>query len=61
MRYGIRAVPPIHIIVENGRATLKGIVANEMDKQLAYMRARGVPGLFDVRNELTVEKRPVSN
>ena len=58
-RYAHQAVPPIHIIVRNGRATLKGVVANKADAQLAYMRARGVPGLFDVQNELIVEsERP---
>jgi hyperosmotically inducible protein len=54
-RYATQAVPPIHIIVEHGRATLKGIVATKNDAQLAYMRARGVPGLFDVKNELQIE------
>jgi hyperosmotically inducible protein len=58
-RYAIQATPSIHIIVKNGRATLKGIVANKSDAQLAYMRARGVPGLFDVKNELQIEsERP---
>ena len=54
-RYTLGAVSPIHIIVRNGRATLKGVVGSEMDKQLAYMSARGVPGLFDVKNELMAE------
>ena len=54
-RYSLGAVSPIHIIVRNGRAALKGVVASEMDKQLAYMSARGVPGLFDVKNELITE------
>ena len=54
-RYAIQATPSIHIIVKNGHATLKGIVANKGDAQLAYMRARGVPGLFDVKNELQIE------
>lgn len=54
-RYGMGAVPSIHIIVKNGRVTLKGVVANQMDSQLAYTRARGVPGVFDVQNELQVE------
>ena len=54
-RYATQAVPPIHIVVRNGRATLKGVVARRSDSRLAYMRARGVPGLFDVRNELQVE------
>ncbi|MBI3951098.1 MAG: BON domain-containing protein [Acidobacteria bacterium] len=50
-----RAVPPIHIIVKNGRATLKGVVATEMDRQLAYTAASSVPGLFQVTNELQIE------
>jgi hyperosmotically inducible protein len=54
-RYATQAVPPIHIIVDHGRATLKGVVATKGDAQLAYMRARTVPGLFDVKNELQVE------
>ena len=51
----MRAMPPIHIIVSNGRATLKGVVASHMDSQLAYTAARQVSGLFEVRNELRVE------
>jgi len=54
-RYATQAVPPIHIIVDHGRATLRGVVASKGDAQIAYMRARGVPGLFDVKNELQVE------
>ena len=54
-RYAVQAIPSIHIIVKNGRATLKGVVANKGDAQLAYMRARGVPGLFDVKSELQLE------
>ena len=52
--YATQSIPSIHIIVDHGRATLKGIVASKGDAQLAYMRARGVPGLFDVKNELMV-------
>jgi hyperosmotically inducible protein len=54
-RYATQSVPPIHIIVKNGRAVLKGVVASKADADLAYIRARGVPGLFDVKNELQVE------
>jgi hyperosmotically inducible protein len=53
-RYATQAVPPIHIIVSHGRATLKGVVDSKADANLAYIRARGVPGLFDVKNELQV-------
>jgi hyperosmotically inducible protein len=54
-RYATQSVPPIHLIVKRGHATLKGVVANRNDAQLAYIRARGVPGLFSVKNELIVE------
>jgi hyperosmotically inducible protein len=55
-RYAHRAVPPIHIIVKNGRVTLKGVVATESEKNIAYTRASAVPGIFEVKNELQVEK-----
>lgn len=54
-RYATESVPPIHLIVNRGHATLKGVVANKGDARLAYIRARGVPGLFSVKNELVVE------
>ena len=38
-RYAMGALPPIHIIVENGRVTLEGVVNSEMDKRIAGMRA----------------------
>jgi hyperosmotically inducible protein len=55
-RYALRAVPPIHIIVKNGNVTLDGAVASQSDKNIAGIRANGVPGVFSVRNELQVEK-----
>jgi hyperosmotically inducible protein len=54
-RYATQAIPSIHIIVDRGRATLKGVVANKGDAQLAYIRARSVPGLFDVKSDLQIE------
>jgi hyperosmotically inducible protein len=54
-RYAIQAIPSIHIIVDRGRATLKGVVANKGDARLAYIRARSVPGLFDVKSDLQIE------
>jgi hyperosmotically inducible protein len=54
-RYGFRAVPSIHIIVENGHVTLEGVVANEADKNLVNLRANGVPNVFSVTNSLQVE------
>jgi hyperosmotically inducible periplasmic protein len=54
-RYAMGAVPPIHIIVKNGNVTLTGVVANEGDKNIANVRANGVPGVFSVTNDLRVE------
>ena len=53
-RYAQGAVPPIHIIVKNGHVTLEGAVANEMDKNIAGIRANGVPGVFSVTNNLQI-------
>jgi len=36
--------------------TLKGIVASQGDSDLAYMAARQVPNVFDVKNELQIEQ-----
>lgn len=55
-RYSTFSRPPIHIVVKNGRVALKGFVNDAMDRQLAYTYARGVPGVFEVRNELQVIK-----
>ncbi len=57
MRYGYRALPSIHIIVENGHVTLEGVVANQADKDLANIRANSVPNVFSVTNQLQVEGR----
>jgi hyperosmotically inducible protein len=54
--YGMRAVPPIHIIVDNGHVTLEGVVARQMDKQIAEMQAKSVPGVFSVDDNLRVEE-----
>jgi len=54
-RYATQSIPPIHIIVNNGRVTLKGVVATETDSQQAFMAANGVSGVFEVKNELRVE------
>jgi len=55
-RYGLQAVPPIHIILKNGNVTLEGVVANETDKNIANVRANGVSGVFSVKNNLRMEK-----
>ena len=53
-RYGFQAVPSIHIIVKGGHVTLEGVVDNETDKNLAYMRANSVPNVFSVQNDLRI-------
>ena len=55
--YQLRAVPPIHIIVNNGHITLEGVVARQMDKQIAGIQANSVPGAFSVTNNLVVEEQ----
>jgi hypothetical protein len=47
---------PIHIIVNNGRTTLLGVVDNEADKTVAGMRAREIDGVFAVENELVISR-----
>jgi hyperosmotically inducible protein len=54
-RYSLGVVPPIHIIVKNGHVTLEGVVNNQMDKNVAGIRANGVAGVFSVENNLNVE------
>ncbi len=56
-RYALQAIPPIHIIVAQGKVTLVGVVANHADKDMAGLRANGVRGVFSVTNELQVESR----
>ena len=48
---------PIHIVVRNGRTTLLGIVDNEADKTLAGVRAREVPQVFNMENDLMISKQ----
>ena len=58
-RYGMGAVPAIHIIVDNGHVTLTGAVNNTVDKQVAGMRASGAGLSFGpVINNLTVDNPP---
>jgi hyperosmotically inducible protein len=53
-RYAMGANPSIHIIVDNGHVTLVGVVANEMDKNIANLQANSVPDVFSVTNNLRV-------
>ena len=55
-RYAMGAMPSIHIIVSNGHVKLEGLVNNQGDKNIAGIRANGVPGVFSVENNLQVAK-----
>jgi len=55
-RYAIQAQPPIHIIVKNGQVSLEGVVNNELEKNVAGMRASSAGLSFGpVQNNLRVE------
>jgi hyperosmotically inducible protein len=54
-RYQMGAVPPIHIIVKNGDVTLEGVVANQMDKDVAGIAAKGVGSAHKVNNNLRTD------
>lgn len=56
-RYCCQALPPIHIIVENGHVTIEGVVQNQFDKNVVGVRAKSVPGVFSVVNNLQVEQQ----
>ncbi len=55
MLYANRAVPPIHIIVNNGNVTLEGAVGSQFDRTQAEMAARSVPLTFSVVDHLRVD------
>ena len=55
-KYAFEAIPPIHIIVDNGHVTLVGVVDSTADKNLAGLRANSVPGVFSVANDLQVSR-----
>lgn len=53
-RYAQVPSQPIRISVQNGHITLYGAVASEGDKQIVGMRAKQVPNVFSVTNDLVV-------
>jgi len=53
-RYAMGVLPLIHIIVKGGHVTLVGTVDNEMDKNVALIRAKSVPNVFSVDDQLQV-------
>jgi hyperosmotically inducible periplasmic protein len=55
LQYRNMALPPIHIVVENGHVTLTGWVNNDLEKQVAGMRANTSMSFGTVVNNLQVE------
>jgi len=53
--YAIQVNPPIHIVVQNGRVILTGVVMSEVERRKADMIARGVFGVLSVENKLRLE------
>jgi len=56
-RYAIDPARPIRILVNNGHISLDGVVATQMDKNVAGIRANQVFGAFSVKNNLEVAKK----
>jgi hyperosmotically inducible periplasmic protein len=56
-RYAMGAIPSIHIVVDFGHVTLTGVVNSQADKDVAYVRANSVPGVFSVTNNLRVAEK----
>jgi osmotically-inducible protein OsmY len=57
-KYAINPGMPIRISVQNGNVELYGMVDSQADKDSAYLRANGVPGVFSVKNYLQVANQP---
>jgi hyperosmotically inducible protein len=60
-RYAIDPAQPIRISVQNGNVTLFGVVDSKGDKDVAGIRANGVPGVFSVKNDLQVAGQPAES
>jgi hyperosmotically inducible protein len=57
-KYSIDPAKPIRIAVNGGNVELWGVVDTQADKDTAYIRANGVPGVFKVTNNLVVANQP---
>lgn len=53
-KYAADPQPPIRIVVEHGALTLYGVVENPAERRIAAARAREVPGVFSVVNNLVI-------
>jgi osmotically-inducible protein OsmY len=53
-RYALDPAKTIRISVQNGHVALYGIVDTKADKDIVFLRANGVSGVFSVENHLVV-------
>ena len=60
-KYAMDPAKSIRITVVNGNVTLSGVVDNQADKDVANIRANGVPGVFKVTNNLQVAATRANN
>ena len=57
-KYAIDPAKTIRISVQNGNVELYGVVDSQADKEVAFIRANAVPGVFSVKNYLRVANQP---
>ncbi|MDT8068054.1 MAG: BON domain-containing protein [Terriglobia bacterium] len=55
--YALDPQRPIRIVVVNGHVQLDGVVGSKLDRQIAEMQARSVPGVFSVTDNLAVSSQ----
>ena len=55
-RYFWYVNPDVHVIVENGRVTFEGYVSNKSDRNSMSIYANGVFGVFNVQNNVIVDR-----
>jgi hyperosmotically inducible periplasmic protein len=60
-KYAIDPGRPIRISVRNGNVELYGTVDSKADRDTAYIRANGVPGVFSVKNYIQVAGQPTES
>jgi hyperosmotically inducible protein len=56
-RYAVQNMPPVHIIVKNGRVALEGSVESLSDKNTAAARVAAVPNVAGIKNDLVVRSK----
>jgi hyperosmotically inducible protein len=60
-KYAIDPAKTIRISVQNGNVELYGVVDSQADKETAFLRANGIPGVFSVKNYLQVANQPAES